>query len=203
MKGLSSLLLGILLLINSGCEKEIKKDIKLPQQKTKKNIQIVKRKVKHYDIKDLKDFLKKNKNFIKLYESYSPETYSIDELVDLTKENLKLYKLTKSRRFPSKIDTPPIKSRLVLSEINLKKLNFLLNKNKIEPDTIEKILNTVVKNLNSVVDNMRLYTKSYDEFEEILSRDSIIQSHKNSRDSLLMLSLPSDKSLKNIKKKKH
>ncbi len=190
MKTIISLFLGFFLLINSACQNEPEKDLKPVQKNNQKTIQIVKRHIPVNSTETLKDVLKKNQNFNKIVESFKPETYSIDQLIDLTEKDLKLFKQMKARRFKSKIDTAPVKSRLILTEINLKRLNFLIHKKKIETDTIEKTLNTLVQNLNTVIDKMHLYNDSYDEFEEILARDSLVQARKDSLPKIRAQNLP-------------
>ena len=69
---------------------------------------------------------------------------------------------------------------LIWTEINLKKLNFLLHKKKIEVDTIRKTLNEVTRNLNATLDKISLYNQSIDEFENILVKDSLVQAKKDS-----------------------
>ncbi len=184
MKAITGYLLGFLLLINSSCHKDVKQKVQPVQKTSKKNIQIVKRSIPLQSIDPIKDAVKKNNNFIKLVESFKPENYSIDELIDLTNKDLKLFKQLKARHFKSKLDTAAVKSRLVLTEINLKKLRFLIHKKQIETDTIQKTLNTVVKNLNAVIDKMKIYNTGYDEFEEILTRDSLAQARKDSMPKL-------------------
>ena len=199
MKSFISLFLGIFLLIIFGCRNKTENKLPVVQKKTKKNIEIIKRSEQLKSIKPIKNVVKLNPNFSKFYESLKPDTYSIDELIDLTQKDLKLFKELRVRRFNSKIDTPAVKSRLILTEINLKRLNFLLHKKKIETDTIRKTLNELTRNLNATIDKINLYNQSIDEFENILVKDSLVQARKDSiqtRKEIL------DK-LKNQKFKKH
>jgi len=180
MKRFISLFLGIFLLIVFGCRNETEKKLPVAQKKQAKNIEIIKRSVQLKSIEPINKVAKLNPNFIKFYESLKPDTYSIDELVDLTQKDLKLFKELRIRRFNSKIDTPAVKSRLVLTEINLKRLNFLLHKKRIETDTIRKTLDELTRNLNATIDKISLYNQSIDEFENILVKDSLLQARKDS-----------------------
>ncbi len=180
MKRFVSLFLGIFLLIVFGCRNETEKKLPVAQKKQAKNIEIIKRTERLKSIEPIQKVAKLNPNFVKFYESLTPDTYSIDELVDLTQKDLKLFKELRIRRFNSKIDTPAVKSRLVLTETNLKRLNFLLHKKRIETDTIRKTLDELTRNLNATIDKIRLYNQSIDEFETILVKDSLMQAHKDS-----------------------
>ncbi len=180
MKRISLLFLGILLLINFSCQKETKKELKVTQKNQPKAIVIVKRKLPLLPLTNLNDVIKKNVDFLKFYETLKPTSYSLDELIDLTTKDLKLFRQMRVRRFKSKIDTAAVKSRLVLTEINLKKLRFLLHRKKIEKDTVEKTLNALVKSLNGTIEQMQLYNQSTDEFENILTHDSLAQIKKDS-----------------------
>ncbi|HFX18109.1 MAG TPA: hypothetical protein ENK64_03095 [Flavobacteriales bacterium] len=179
MKGSLHLFLGILLLLNWHCQTDLKRATDKTEKPKTKNIQIIKSSVVLKDYNDIKDIVKKNNYFIQILESFKPETYSTEELIDLTDKDLKLYQQMKARRFKSKIDTAPVKSRLILSEINLKKLNFLLHKKMIEPDTVQKILDAIILDLNNVIDKIKLYNQSYDEFKDILAHDSIVAQKKD------------------------
>jgi len=180
MKRLYSLFLGILLLINFNCQNESAKNLEITKDVPKKNLEIIKRNVPLEQSDDIKDIVKKNENFIKLIESFKPKTYSIDELIDLTTKDLKIFNSIRARHFKSKADTAAVKSRLLLVEINLKRLNFLLNKDKINTDTIQKTFNEIVLNLNRVVQKIRLYSNAPDEFESILAHDSMAQIKRDS-----------------------
>ena len=115
-----------------------------------------------------------------MYESFKPQTYSVDELIDLSTKNLQLIKSVQSRHFKSKADTAAVKSRLILTEINIKKLHFLLQKPERNKDTIEKTLNAIIINLNDVIDKIQVYSQSTDEFESILAHDSLAKIRKDS-----------------------
>ncbi len=193
MKRLSLVFLGILLLINSACETQTGVSQETAQKDAKKNIIVIKRTVKPLTLEGLKDATRKNPGFFKLVESLQPDTYSLEELIDLTEKNLKFFNQLKVRKFKSKIDTAAVKSRLILAEINTKKLDFLIHKKQPQVDTITKTFNAIVRNINSVIEQMRIYNTSYDEFEEILVRDSLAQAHK---DSLLDLKAPVNNNMK-------
>ncbi len=180
MKSFISLFLGFFLLIVFSCRNKTEKKLPVAQKKQEKNIEIIKRSEQLKSIEPINKVAKLNPNFIKFYESLKPDTYSIDELVDLTQKDLKLFKELRFRRFNSKIDTPAVKSRLVLTEINLKRLNFLLHKKKIETDTIRKTLDELTRNLNTTIEKISLYNQSIDEFENILVKDSLVQARKDS-----------------------
>jgi len=180
MKRYRVLFLGIFLLIIFGCRNKTGNNLSVVEKKQEKNIEIIKRTESLKSIDPVKKVVKLNPNFVKFYESLKPDAYSIDELVDLTQKDLKLFKELRIRRFNSKIDTPAVKSRLVLTEINLKRLNFLLHKKKIETDTIRKTLDALTRNVNATIDKINLYNQSIDEFETILVKDSLMQLHKDS-----------------------
>jgi len=180
MKTRISLILSIFLLISFSCQSEIKKKVKDVPKKQPKNIQIIKRNIPVLPVESVKNAVKNDQNFIKLVKSFQPETFSKDELIDLIQRDLKYFKLIHARKFKSKIDTAAVKSRLVLTEINLKRLHFLLQKPKVPSDTIEKTLNTVVQNLNEVIQKIAVYDKSVDEFESILKLDSITRQKQDS-----------------------
>jgi len=183
MKYILSLFFGIFLLINFGCQNKPTKVLKKTKKNNPKSLHIIKRNIPLKNVDDIKDIVKKNENFIKLVESFAPETYSTDELIDLTEKDLKMFKSIQYRHFNSKADTAAVRSRLILAEINLKKLNFLLHKKKIAPDTLQKTFNEIVKNLNSVITKIKLYSDAPDEFESILAHDSMM---KIKRDSLFL-----------------
>ena len=178
MKRFGSLLLLILFMLVFACQETKKKVVTVKKQP--KKVEIIKRTLSLKPLDDVKDILKTNENFIKLYESFLPDSYSIDELIDLTKNDLDILKQLKMKRFKTKIDTAPVKSRLVLTEINIKKLNFLLHKKKIEPDTIRKTLDAITRDLNITLSKIKLYNQSVDEFEDILVKDSLVQAKKDS-----------------------
>ncbi len=180
MKRLAAIFFGILLLINSACKNEKKSPVKTTQKNNKKNIIFIKRQERLLPIDDIKNEVEKNTAFVKLIESFDADTYSLDELIDHTQKNLKLFQQLKVRRFKSKIDTAAVKSRLILAEVNTKKLDFLLHKHKPEKDTIAKTFNAIVRSLNSAIQQMKIYNRSYDEFEEILTRDSLLSAQKDS-----------------------
>ncbi len=183
MKRFTALFLIIFLLIIFSCRNETKKNLPAVEKKQEKNIEIIKRTESLKAIDPVKDVVKENSTFLKLYESLKQDTYSIDELVDLTEKDLELFKKMKINYFKSKIDTPAVKSRLLLTEINLKRLDFLLHKKKIETDTIRKTLDEITRNLNATVDKIRLYHQSVDEFQNILTKDSLMQAKKDSMTS--------------------
>jgi len=189
MKRIASVFLGMLLLISFGCENETKKDLKTAQKKTVNTLVVVKRKKNLLPTDQIKDAVKKNEQILKIYESFTPKTYSLEELRDLVEKDLKIFEQTRNRPFKTKVDTAAVKSRLILTEVNLKKLNFLLHKNQPPIDTIEKTLNAIVDNLNGVTQQIKLYSSSTDEFEDILVKDSILQAKKDSvsfdKDSIL------------------
>ncbi len=183
MKRFTALFLIMFLLIIFSCRNETKKNLPAVEKKQEKNIEIIKRTESLKAIDPVKDVVKENSTFLKLYESLKQDTYSIDELVDLTEKDLELFKKMKINYLKSKIDTPAVKSRLLLTEINLKRLDFLLHKKKIETDTIRKTLDEITRNLNATVDKIRLYHQSVDEFQNILTKDSLMQAKKDSMTS--------------------
>ncbi len=116
---------------------------------------------------------KKNKNFKNLIQNFEDTIYSIELLKDKTKQNLSyIHPLTMKGR-KNITDTAAIKSRFVLAEVHLKKLNYLLNKNQPDKDSIEKTLNRIVLDINNVIKIGERYKSNTDEFKEILAYDSI------------------------------
>ncbi len=191
----------ITLLLNISC-REIEKKTVVVKKKQPEKIAIIRRTVNLKPVDAIEDVLKNNKEFIKLYESLKPDSYSIDELVDLTKNDLEIFKQLKIKRFIKKIDTPPVKSRMVLTEINFKRLDFLIHKKIKEPDTIRKTLDEITRNINTVIDKINLYNQSIDEFENILVTDSLIQVKKDSVSSgkkKIFNKMKTQKHLKNIR----
>jgi len=69
---------------------------------------------------------------------------------------------------------------LVLTEVNFKRLDFLIHKKNKEPDTIRKTLDEITRNINTVIEKIELYNHSIDEFENILVKDSLMQVKKDS-----------------------
>jgi len=201
MKRLSLVFLGILLLINLACETQTEVSQETAQKDAKKNTIIIKRRVKPLTLDGLKDATIKNPGFFKIVESLQADTYSLEELIDLVEKDLKFFNQIKVRKFKSKLDTAPVKSRLILAEINTKRLDFLIHKKQPQVDTISKTFNEIVKNINSVIEQMHIYNTSYDEFEEILERDSLSQVRKDSlfqdrKDSLVEFKKPVDINMK-------
>ncbi len=179
MKRLRNLLPVIFILISLSCHETAKKPVIVPKKQPEK-ISVIKRTVSLKPLADIKELLKNNKEFIKLYESLKPDSYSIDELIDLTDNDIKLLKKIKIKHFSKKIDTPPVQSRLVLTEVNFKRLDFLIHKKHKEPDTIRKTLDEITRNINTVIEKIELYNQSIDEFENILVKDSLMQVKKDS-----------------------
>jgi hypothetical protein len=185
MNRLAKLFLGIILLINFGCQKEIKKTSPISQQKNKKNLIVIKPDYQVRSIESIGDIADKNENFEKLIKSFQSASYTLDELVELTGKDIKYVQQLHNKAFKGKIDTAAVNGRLVLTEVILKKLNFLLKKEKPQTDTIKKTLNALINNLNSVINQIELYGKSYDEFEHILKYDSIEKSNNDRSGSKL------------------
>jgi hypothetical protein len=117
---------------------------------------------------------RKDKNFKNLIENFEDSIYTLELLRDKTKQNLSYIHPLTLRRKISLLDTPAIKSRFVLTHVHLKKLNYLINKKNIEPDTIEQTLNRIVYDLNNVIQIAEKYNNQRDEFQEILEYDSIV-----------------------------
>ena len=180
MNRIPALLFGILLLINFACQKEIKKTSISSQQKDKKNLVVIKPENKILSFEKIRDVIKKNENFENLIKSFQVNTFTLDELSELTEKDLKYVRQLHQKAFKGKTDTAAISSRLILTEINLKKLDFLLHKQKPQTDTIKKTVDAIISNLNSVIQQVKLYAQSDDEFENILKRDSLININKDS-----------------------
>ena len=199
MKRISVYLLGIFLLTIFSCKKENKQKVNITQPKEKKNIIVINRTDSIRMDTNLKNSLTKNKSFIKLIEGFDEKTYSYEQLIDLTKKNIKLFRQIKTQSFNSKIDTAAVKSRLILAEINTKKLDYLLHQKNIDYDTVYNTFHTIIRNLNSVIQQMNNYISSEDEFKEILMLDSLSQKYK---DSLIQKNTTQTKTIKRIKRLK-
>jgi len=194
---------GLFLLINFACQKEIKQTAKDTQKSTKKYSFVVKRNTKLTDYEDIKKLTEKNPAFIKILESFQPETYSLDELIDLTEKDLKKFKTLKIKKFQNQLDTAAVKSRMVLTEVYINKLNFLIHKKKPQKDSISRTLNAIIVNLNNVLDQMRIYSQDTDEFESILKHDSIAKQAKlKANDSINLKNIPNDIYREKIQMKK-
>ncbi len=180
MKFIYLFILTNLFFILTACHYQKEPENKPETVEKEKPLLLVKRKIPLADLTPVKEAVQKNNYFIKLYESFKPENYSIDELVDLTNKDLQYIQSARSRHFKSKADTTAVKSRLVLTHINLKKMNFLLKKPAQNKDTIEKTLNALVHNINDVIYKINIYNQSEDEFKSILSHDSLAQIKQDS-----------------------
>jgi len=199
MKRITVYLLGIFLLTNFSCERENIQKINITQPKEKKNIIVINRTDSIRMDANLKNSLTKNKSFIKLIEGFNEKTYSYEQLIDLTKKNINLFRQIRTQSFNSKIDTAAVKSRLILAEINTKKLDYLLHQKNIDYDTVYNTFHTIIRNLNSVIQQMNNYISSEDEFKEILMLDSLSQKY---RDSLIQKNTTQTKIPKRIKRLK-
>ena len=183
--------LGMFLLINFACQKEVKQKQQTTQQTPKKYSFVVNRNIDLIDFSDLKDEKqKKQDNFFKIVESFQAPSFSLDELIDLTDEDLKIIKSVKTKRLKGTMDTASIKSRMVLTEVYLQKLKYLIHQQNPQKDTISRTLNAIVANLNSVLNQMKIYNNSTDEFESILKHDSIAKEQMMMKDSLKMRKSP-------------
>ena len=94
MKRLYNLFPVIFILLSLSCQENKKKPVVVPKKQQKK-IDVIKRTESLKPLADIKELLKNNKEFIKLYESLKPDSYSIDELIDLTDNDIKLLKKIK------------------------------------------------------------------------------------------------------------
>ena len=169
------LVLAIFTLFSLSCEKEIQ--VQENQKNTKEENEILKIRL-HNKIKknSLTDSLAKvNKNFKNLINNFNDSLYSLELLRDKTKQNMSYIHPLTLRRKQSLLDTPSVKSRLVLTRLHINKLNYLINKKKIEPDTIEKTLNKIVSDINLMIEIAGKYHRQKDEFKEILEYDSIMK----------------------------
>jgi hypothetical protein len=190
MKKIGYLLIGLFLLISSSCENKSKNKLKSSQKNKKKTQIVIKQTESVNSTKDIEDLLKKNKNFGQLFGSLHKKEYSIEELIDITKQNLDYVKKLRQSPKNQRIDTATVSSRLILTEINLKKMYFLLQNKETNKDSIEKTLNIIVNNINKTINQIKIYHYSFDEFEDILSIDSI---QKAKHDSLRKLMQKSEK----------
>jgi len=154
------------------CESPTKETVNSSSQK--KEAEQIFRQKEEINKKPLLDSLAAvNKNFKNLIHNFSDTIYTIDLLKDKTKQNLSYIHPLTFRHKQSILDTPSVKSRLVLTNMHLKKLNYLINKKQIDSDSIEKTLNKIVLDINKIVDIAEKYKNQKDEFLEILQFDSI------------------------------
>jgi hypothetical protein len=188
MKRIGYFIIGLFLLISSSCEDETKSELKSSQKNKKKTQIVIKQNKSVNSTKDIENLLKKNKNFGQLFGSLHKNEYSIEELIDITKQNLDYIKELRQSPKNQRIDTATVSSRLVLTEINLRRLHFLLNKNNLEKDSIEKTLNIIISNINNTINQIKIYNYSFDEFEDILAIDSIQRVKHDSLQKLLQKS---------------
>jgi len=168
--------LSLFILFGFSCQKEVKKNPVKSEKITKNNYRLINLDSQIIIPAETQRIIEKNKNLNLLLKSLNKKTYSIDELKDLVKQDLRYIKsISQSRK-----DTAAIKSRILVSEINLKKLNFLLQKKNIKTDTIQKTLHAIIYNLQSVVQQISIYKDNTDEFDEIMKLDSLPSTQKDS-----------------------
>ncbi len=172
---MKKILIGVILVLLSiftSCQQTKSKKINKNDAKETKIIFLIqKEKISKKNIPV--DLLNKNKNFNNLINNFNNDKYSVEQLKDKTKQNLKYIHTLTFKTKKSVLDSTALKSRFVLTEIELKRLNFLLNQKNINIDTIEKTVNQVVIDLNKIINLIAVYKDNTDEFEEILSIDSI------------------------------
>lgn len=196
MKKINFYVLSLFILFSFSCQKEVKKNTVKSEKITKNTYQLIKMDSQIIIPAETQKIIKKNKNLNLLLNSFNKEVYSIDQLKDLVKQNLNY---TKSINQSSR-DTAAIKSRMLVTEINLKRLNFLLQKKKIQTDTIKKTLNAIVQNLQSVVQQFDIYRNNTNEFDEIMKLDSLPADQKDSILNHIHKSSLQAKSIKQVKK---
>ena len=148
----------------------------------------------------LDSIIKVNKNFKNLVQNFEDSIYTLDLLKDKTKQNMSYIHPLILRRRQSLLDTPAIKSRLVLTNVHIKKLNYLLNKKNINLDSINRTLNRIILDLNNVIDIAEKYNHKKDEFLEILQYDSIMHDTINKKN---LDNNPIKKSILNLPQKTH
>ncbi len=146
---------------------------------------------------------KKNKNFKKLIDNFTDTVYTIELLRDKTKQNMSYIHPLTLRRKQSLLDTPAVKSRLVLTRMHINKLNYLINNDNLEKDTIEKTFNSIVKDINNLIYVAEKYRRKKDEFKEILEYDSIMKDTTRKLDKNKINTLRFKKILKEIPKNIH
>ena len=149
--------------------------------------------------KILDSLMQKEKNLQKLIHNLQDSTYTIELLKDRTVQNISNVHPLTFIKTHSVLDTAAIRSRFVLTEVHLKKLNYLINKKNTKKDTIEKILNQIIADINHITEQIQIYQQKTDEFEEILKYNSI------KHDSIIFNNIPLNKKklppkiLKNLK----
>ncbi|GEM_PF-3085318 len=133
-------------------------------------------------------FIKSNKNFVSLLNSFNQDKYLVEELKDIAEQDLKHINAIIQSKLSKEIDTEAVRSRIVLTKISLKRLLFLLNKKEINRDTIQHTYDYLVKNMNAIIKQMKIYARSKDEFDEIInlssSKDSIDRKNKQDRKTI-------------------
>jgi len=185
MKKIGYYIIVLFLLTGLSCKNNNDNKLK-NSQKNKKITQITINNNTHIDaITDIEKVISKNKNFKHLFRSFSKKSFSVEELIDIVKQDLSYIKEIRQSPKNKRIDTATVKSRLLLTEINLKKMQFLLHKKTPNKDTLENTLKAIVNNMNSTIQQIRIYNFSFDEFSEILAIDSIQKVKHDSLQKLL------------------
>ncbi len=185
MKKIGYYIIGVFILISSSCKEETKNNLTNTQKNKKKEQIIIKNNNTINSTKDITELINKNKNFDHLFHSFSKKEFSIEELIDIVKQDLSYVKDIRQMPKSKQIDTATVKSRLLLTEINLKKMQFLLHKKTPDKDSIEKTLNTIVSNMNSTINQLTIYNYSFDEFSAILAIDSVQKAKHDSLKKIL------------------
>ncbi len=155
------------------CDTPKENQLNSPNKNSKQEqpVFIVKKRLKSSNILD--SLMIKEKNLQKFIHNLRDSIYTLELLKDRTTQNISNVHPLTFIKTNSILDTAAIRSRFVLTEVHLKKLDFLINKKKIEKDTVEKTLNQIVSDVNHIIDQMEIYQNHTDEFEEILKYDSI------------------------------
>jgi len=185
MKKIGYYIIGLFILTGLSCENKNDNNLKNPQKNKKITSITINNNTSVDSTNDISKLISKNKNFDNLFRSLQKKTFSVEELIDIVKQDLNYIKEIRQSPKNKRIDTATVKSRLLLTEINLKKMQFLLHKKPPQKDTIEKTLKAIINNMNSTINQIRIYNYNFDEFSEILAIDSIQKAKHDSLQKLL------------------
>ena len=185
MKNNFFILLSLYIITFVSCNQQDTEQISIKPKKEIKTIFIIQR--GKIDKKSVPaGLLKENKNFKNLISTFNETQYSVEQLKDKTHQSLKFIRPLTFKRKKSILDTSAIKSRFVLTEIHIKKLDYQLNKHKINKDSLEKTLGNIVLDINRIIHLIPIYKDNTDEFEAILKHDSINKNRENSKHPVII-----------------
>ncbi len=180
------------------CKQETTKNNQKPLE-TKKKQETFYQKAKLIKIEALDSLMKKEKNLQKLIRNLQDSIYTLELLKDRIPQNISYIHPLTFIKTHTVLDTAAIRSRFVLTEVHLRKINYLINKPKVDKDSIEKTLDQVITDINNIVKHIELYQNTNDEFKDILNYDSIKHDTENIGNSIINSKKIPKRILKNIK----